>query len=472
MSAGAGGGVAIARPRRCRPGSSAGAPAGAPSAVGGAERVGTSPPTRRVLRRGADDERGGCRPRTAADTTVAANRMPAHGRPDEAVADRPRPSVLPAVRHLQQVRRRHDRRQQRLGRVVEQRLVDAEQEGHDVEAPDAGRAGRRRDGDDRAQRTPDQIHRHHEHAPIDPVDDGAGGEGEHEPGKPRRRRQPGDQTGVAGQRGGQERQGGLVDAVAQVRDRAGCPEAPVGYGTSGARSRFNGLMPVLSVLDLAPVGEGSHPGRRPGQLARPRPRPSSALGYRRYWVAEHHNMPGIASSSPAVLLAHVAAATSTHPGRLGRGDAAQPRRRWWWPSSSACSRRCTRAAIDLGIGRAPGTDPVTARRPAPRRADARRPTTSPSQLGELLGFFDGPFPDGHPYRADHRRARASATGRPSGCSARATTAPRWPGCSGLPFSFAHHFAAGGTDAGGGRLPGRASARRPSSTRPTSCSAWP
>ena len=72
----------------------------------------------------------------------------------------------------------------------------------------------------------------------------------------------------------------------------------------------------LSVLDLAPVGEGSSPSQALANsldLARR----AEALGYRRYWVAEHHNMPGIASSSPPVLLAHVGAGTATI--RLGSG---------------------------------------------------------------------------------------------------------------------------------------------------------
>src|SRR5436189_5849568 len=81
-----------------------------------------------------------------------------------------------------------------------------------------------------------------------------------------------------------------------------------------------GSMP-LSVLDLAPVATGSTVGealRNSIDLARHVER----LGYRRYWVAEHHNMPGIASSSPAVLLAHAASATSTI--RIGSGGVMLP----------------------------------------------------------------------------------------------------------------------------------------------------
>ena len=100
--------------------------------------------------------------------------------------------------------------------------------------------------------------------------------------------------------------------------------------------------------------------------------------------------------------------------------------------------------IDLGIGRAPGTDPVTAQ--ALRRSEAGISADDfPSELGELFGFFDGAFPDGHPYQ---RITATPARGyRPaiwllgsSDYSARAA------GLLGLPFSFAHHFAAGGTEA--------------------------
>src|SRR3954468_19074493 len=99
--------------------------------------------------------------------------------------------------------------------------------------------------------------------------------------------------------------------------------------------------PRLSVLDLSPVGRGRTPADALNaslELARNVER----LGFHRYWVAEHHNMPGIASSSPPVLIAHLAAGTSTI--RLGSGGVMLPTTpRWSWPSSSGCSRRCTPA---------------------------------------------------------------------------------------------------------------------------------
>ena len=83
-------------------------------------------------------------------------------------------------------------------------------------------------------------------------------------------------------------------------------------------------MTSLSVLDLAPITEGSTPRSRSPTRLISRATPS-ALGYHRYWLAEHHNMPGIASAATAVVIAHVAAGTSTHPRRRRRRHAAQPR---------------------------------------------------------------------------------------------------------------------------------------------------
>src|SRR5919106_5301074 len=84
---------------------------------------------------------------------------------------------------------------------------------------------------------------------------------------------------------------------------------------SGTRKQGPGMIPY-SVLDLAPIGEGSTAGdalRNTLELARH----AEAWGYRRFWLAEHHNMPGIASAATAVVIAHVAAGASTNP--LGGG---------------------------------------------------------------------------------------------------------------------------------------------------------
>ncbi len=210
----------------------------------------------------------------------------------------------------------------------------------------------------------------------------------------------------------------------------------------------------LSVLDLAPVGQGSTPA---DALAHAADLAAAAerLGYRRYWVAEHHNMPGIASSSPAVLLAHVAAATSTI--RVGSGGVMLPNHAPLVVAEQFGMLEALHPGrIDLGIGRAPGTDPVTAA--ALRRSAAGLSAEDfPAELGALFGFFDGQFPAGHPY------ARITAVPglgyRPaiwllgsSDYSARAA------GLLGLPFSFAYHFAA---DAAIGALEMYRSSFRPS-----------
>src|SRR5437016_1454287 len=114
----------------------------------------------------------------------------------------------------------------------------------------------------------------------------------------------------------------------------------------------------LSVLDLAPVPSGSSSAdalRNSLDLARHVER----LGYYRYWVAEHHNMPGIASSAPAVLIGHIADATSRL--RVGSGGVMLPNHS---PLTIAEQFGMLEAfhpgRIDLGIGRAPGTDGLTA----------------------------------------------------------------------------------------------------------------
>ena len=197
----------------------------------------------------------------------------------------------------------------------------------------------------------------------------------------------------------------------------------------------------LSVLDLAPVGEGSSPAealRSSVQLARVAER----LGYRRHWVAEHHNMPGIASSAPAVLIAHLAAATSTI--RVGSGGVMLPNHAPLVVAEQfGMLEALHHGRIDLGIGRAPGTDRVTAYA-LRRSADALSAEQFPQHLGELLAFFDGSFPDQHPFQAI--TAVPGQGYRPEvwllGSS---DYSAQLAGLLGMPFSFAHHFAAGNTD---------------------------
>jgi luciferase family oxidoreductase group 1 len=197
----------------------------------------------------------------------------------------------------------------------------------------------------------------------------------------------------------------------------------------------------LSVLDLAPVAAGQSPAaalRASLDLVQVAER----LGYARYWVAEHHNMPGIASSAPAVLLAHLASVSSEI--RLGSGGVMLPNHA---PLVIAEQFGMLEALhpgrIDLGIGRAPGTDQLTAA--ALRRSlGGQREPELPALLGELLCFFNGTFPDDHPYR---QITAVPALGYQPAIWLLGSSdySARLAGMLGLPFSFAHHFSAANTE---------------------------
>ena len=198
---------------------------------------------------------------------------------------------------------------------------------------------------------------------------------------------------------------------------------------------------LLSVLDLAPVSSGSSVGqalRNSIDLAQR----LESLGYHRHWVAEHHGMPGVASSSPAVLLSHLAMATSTI--RLGSGGVMLPNHA---PLAIAEQFGMLEAIhpcrIDLGLGRAPGTDVQTAR--ALRGTRLHESEDFGARIADLIGFFDDRFPANHPYA--HIHAVPGAGHMPAlwmlGSSDWGAAVA---GQLGLPYAFAHHFGMGGTDA--------------------------
>ncbi|TWP37266.1 LLM class flavin-dependent oxidoreductase [Leekyejoonella antrihumi] len=149
----------------------------------------------------------------------------------------------------------------------------------------------------------------------------------------------------------------------------------------------------LSVLDLSPISSGrtgSDALKESIALAQTAER----LGYARYWVAEHHNLPSVASSSPVVMIASIAAATSTI--RVGAGGIMLPNHA---PLQVAETFRVLEALhpgrIDLGLGRAPGTDQLTAF--ALRRSkEAVAADDFPQQYAELLAYVHG-FPKDHPF---------------------------------------------------------------------------
>ena len=185
----------------------------------------------------------------------------------------------------------------------------------------------------------------------------------------------------------------------------------------------------LSVLDLAPVPAGSTSGQALAdslELART----VDALGYRRFWVAEHHGMPGVASSSPAVLIGAVAAATERL--RVGSGGVMLPNHAPLVVAEQFGMLEALHPGrIDLGLGRAPGTDGRTAA--ALRRSvDGLSADEFPQQLVQLRGFFRGPVQGLTAVPAQGNEPAVWLLGS-SGYSAQVA------GHLGLPFAFAHHF---------------------------------
>ncbi|MFI8007620.1 LLM class flavin-dependent oxidoreductase [Streptomyces sp. NPDC086010] len=196
----------------------------------------------------------------------------------------------------------------------------------------------------------------------------------------------------------------------------------------------------LSLLDLVTVGEGqtsTHALRAAAQFADKAER----LGYHRFWVAEHHGTAAVASSAPAVLLAHLAATTRTI--RLGSGGAILTHHHPLVIAEQFGTLHALHPGrIDLGIGRGPGADPATAR-VLRYGADAPTPDTFSHRIEELTRFLDDDQPPGHPHEGVHAVpgiASAPGGGRPPvwllGSSERSALAA---GRLGLPFAFGHHF---------------------------------
>ncbi|WP_327118305.1 LLM class flavin-dependent oxidoreductase [Streptomyces sp. NBC_01341] len=221
----------------------------------------------------------------------------------------------------------------------------------------------------------------------------------------------------------------------------------------GIRGTAGGTAPVpLSVLDLVSVGAGrtaSQALRTSVDIAKLAER----RGFHRYWVAEHHSMPGVASSSPAVILAHLAAYTERI--RLGSGGVMLPNHAPLVIAEQfGTLEAMAPGRVDLGLGRAPGTDGATAA--ALRRTDRLNEGADdfPEQLAELTRFLDDDFPDGHPYARIHAVPGPVQATSPGGVQS-AARPPVWllgssgfsaqlAGVLGLPFAFAHHFSARNT----------------------------
>ncbi|QWK78661.1 LLM class flavin-dependent oxidoreductase [Ochrobactrum sp. BTU1] len=187
----------------------------------------------------------------------------------------------------------------------------------------------------------------------------------------------------------------------------------------------------LSVLDLSPVPEGSDAGqslRNTLELAQQ----AEKLGFTRYWLAEHHNMPGIASAATSVVIGHVAAGTSTI--RVGAGGIMLPNH-----SPLVIAEQFGTLAslfpgrIDLGLGRAPGTDQLTAH--ALRRNLESSANDFPRDVVELLNYFKPADP------AQRVQAVPGAgLNVPVWILGSSLFGAQLAAMLGLPYGFASHFA--------------------------------
>jgi luciferase family oxidoreductase group 1 len=183
-----------------------------------------------------------------------------------------------------------------------------------------------------------------------------------------------------------------------------------------------------SVLDLAPVPEGTdavQAMQNTGDLAQR----AEALGYHRYWMAEHHNMPGIASAATAVLIGHVAGLTRRI--RVGAGGIMLPNH----APLTVAEQFGTLATlygdrIDLGLGRAPGGDPAVYH--ALRRAGS---DDFAGDVAELIGYLGDPHPD-----APVRALPGEGTHVPVWILGSSLYGAQLAAQMGLPYAFASHFA--------------------------------
>jgi luciferase family oxidoreductase group 1 len=195
-------------------------------------------------------------------------------------------------------------------------------------------------------------------------------------------------------------------------------------------------MSPLSVLDLSPITTG-HSGAQALRNSLDLAQLADRLGYTRYWVAEHHNLASVASSAPDIMIGQIAALTSRI--RVGSGGVMLPNHA---PLTVAERFKVLEALfpgrIDLGLGRAPGTDPITSIA-LRRRQEVREDDDFLERFQELMLIESRGFPEGHPFR--NVRAMPADVPLPpihllgsSGYSAELAAA------IGAGFAFAHHFA--------------------------------
>lgn len=191
-------------------------------------------------------------------------------------------------------------------------------------------------------------------------------------------------------------------------------------------------MVPLSILDLAPIVEGSDAAtalRNSLELAQH----AEAWGYARYWVAEHHNLDGVASSATAVLIGHIAAGTRTI--RVGSGGIMLPNHAPLMVAEAfGTLATLFPGRIDLGLGRAPGTDQLTARA-LRRHLASNEEDDFPRDVVELMAYLDAPQPG--------MRVRAipgTGTQVPVWILGSSLYGAQLAAYLGLPYAFASHFA--------------------------------
>ncbi|MBJ3778374.1 LLM class flavin-dependent oxidoreductase [Acuticoccus mangrovi] len=185
-----------------------------------------------------------------------------------------------------------------------------------------------------------------------------------------------------------------------------------------------------SILDLAPITEGSD-ARTALLNSADLARHAEAAGYTRFWLAEHHNIPGIASAATAVVIGHVAAATKTI--RVGSGGIMLPNHAPLIIAEQFGTLACLFPdRIDLGIGRAPGTDMMTARA---LRRNLESTDNFPQDVFELMTYLDDPEP-GMSIKANP----GAGTKVPVTILGSSTYGAQLAAYLGLPYAFASHFA--------------------------------
>lgn len=193
----------------------------------------------------------------------------------------------------------------------------------------------------------------------------------------------------------------------------------------------------LSVLDQSPVPSGFTPGdalRNSIDLAAR----CEALGYHRYWVAEHHNTGGLAGSAPEILIGHIASATNTM--RVGSGGVMMPH---YAPLKIAENFRVLASLhpgrIDLGVGRAPGSDPVTMHALAPDHQPVSI-QKYPAMVAELDGFLHDALPADSPFRGRVQATPVPPTAPELWLLASSPDSAAYAAHFGLPLAFADFIA--------------------------------